>query len=450
MTVPGKLSLWTVIAMSLFALVAGPATAAEGPGLDTLRFRLEPLPGGVLGVGGATVHPVRSLRGSLLIQGEHAPVLFVVDEARESPVIGDRVTAELGMSVGLGKGIALWSGFPLVAYQSGAWPDPDTRIAAWGPGDLRFGGAFRLLDAESAPVGICLRPGLQVPTGMRGAFASSAVVEGLAAIGLETRPGPVRVVSTLGARFHPPSEWSGLPGGSAFTYGLGAEVRLHARWHVAAAWAGEVAGSRWENPMELRLGGTFQPADGVDVGAMFGFGVAPGYGSPDVRFGVQIDLFRVVAPPTAVVESASQQDVDTGVTPLTVVRVPAARQARADAGYVELLIASPVRFRAGETELSEEAREALFGIGAYLNDHPELSRVVVLGHGDVGGGIDYDSHLRHRRAVATSKFLTDEAGVPAELLTIPGEGEADGLLAERSHRARPTSVSFIVARDVRP
>jgi hypothetical protein len=433
-----------IVALLLSLAATAPASAGSGPALDSIRFRLDPLPGSVLGVGAATVDSARTVRGSFLLQGEHAPVLLVTDTDREDPVIRDRILGEASLAVGLGKGIQVYAGLPFVAYQSGWWPDPETPITAWGPGDLRLGGAFRVLDADRFPVGIVLRPGLQVPTGMRGAFASSAVVEGLASVGLETRPGPVRIVSTLGARFRPPSEWSAMQAGSAFTYGLGLDVRLHKRWHAAAAWAGEVAGVRWDNPMELRFGGSFAAAEGVFLGAILGFGMAPGYGSPDVRFGVQVDLFKLGRDPTpAVVEGGSPEP---GVAPLPVVMLPATAMVQGGGEYIEVLLATPVRFDEGETELGDDARETLAAIALYLNAHPELGRVVVLGHGDPGGGPEYNAQLTQRRAVATSKYLTDDAGVSSTLLQVPRAGEADGLIAEIDHRAERHSVSFILAR----
>lgn len=433
-----------VFVLGALLATAGPAAGASGPTLDSMRYRVEPLPGGVLGIGGATVDPALTLRASFLLQGEHAPVLLVSDTDREDPIIRDRIGGEATLAVGLGKGIAFWAGMPFVAYQSGWWPDPDTPIGAWGPGDLRFGGAFRVLDADRFPVGMVLRPALQVPTGMREAFASSGVVEGLVSVGLETRPGPVRVVSSLGARFRPPAEWSGMTAGSAFTYGLGVEVRPHARWRVSAAWAGEVAGVRWDNPMELRLGGNFAAAEGVAVGALVGFGAAPGYGSPDVRFGVQVDLFRLAK--KASPDVAELPDVETGGAPLPVVVLPQSAVVRGDGGYIEILLATPIAFREGETELTGEAEEILRAVGAYLNDHPELGRVVVLGHGDPGGGREYNVQLTRRRAVATRKFLADDAGVEPGLLQVPDEGEVDGLMSGLGRRVERNTVSFILAR----
>ncbi len=433
-----------VLALGVALAIAGSAGAASGPTLDSMRYRVEPLPGGVLGVGGATVDPAMTLRGSFLFQGEHAPILLVSDTERENPVIRDRIGGEATLAVALGKGISVWAGMPFVAYQSGWWPDPDTPIGAWGPGDLRFGGAFRVLDADRFPVGMVLRPALQVPTGMRAAFASSGVVEGLASIGIETRPGPVRVVSSLGARFRPPAEWSGMTAGSAFTYGLGVEVRLHERWRVSAAWAGEVEGVRWDNPMELRLGGNFVAAEGVAVGALLGFGAAPGYGTPDVRFGLQVDLFRLLKKSQPAV--AELPDVETGGAPLPVVVLPQSAVVRGDGDYIEVLLATPVAFREGETELTGESEEILRAVGAYLNDHPELGRVVVLGHGDPGGGREYNVQLTRRRAVATRKFLADDAGVEPALLQIPEEGEVDGLVSTLGRRVERHTISFILAR----
>jgi len=425
----------TAVALSM--VCAGVAWAAEGPALDTLRFRLSPLPGDILGVASATAHDKGVLGGTFSLQGEHNPVFLVLDPDRDDPVVGDRLVGELALSFGLGRGIAIWSGLPFVAYQSGWWPSPEEDIHSFGLGDLRFGAAFPLMDPEKWPVGISLRPGLQAPTGVRQAFASSGVVELLGNVGVETRAlGPVRLAATLGARLGPPPEWVDVDVYSAFTYGLGVDVQVHRRWNVTGAWIGEVAGDKWENPMELRLGGSFAPTEGVGIGMLMGFGVVPGAGTPDFRLGFGVNL----AVPVHKEKPAPVQVVEPSGPALGEADV-AAVESRS--GYVEILLPSPVRFDEGETRLDRSAEAALSEMAEYLKRHPELRPIFVLGHGDGRGGEEYDAALSLRRAVAARKYLVEKGGLVPELLTLP---EASHLEAPiEAPTGRRTAVAFIVS-----
>lgn len=422
------------------------ANAAEGPALDTLRFRATSLPGDILGVGSATGHEKSVLRGLFSLQGEHNPIFLVTDPDREEPIVGDRLVGEVGMTFGLGKGVALWSGLPMVMYQSGWWPDQQQDIHSWGLGDLRFGAHFPVLDPEKQPVGVALRPGIQVPTGVRQAFASSGVVELRGSVAAETRRlGPVRLAASLGARIGPPQDWVDVDVYSAFTYGFGVDVKVHRRWTVDAAWLGEVAGNNWENPMELRFGGGFSPSDGVTIGANMGWGLAPGAGTPDFRLGFNVALAGPIRKrgPTIEVAEASGVPEPRGPALVPANMDPSESETITPGGYAEILLPTPVRFREGETKLSKEARSALESVVDYLSSHPELRPVVVLGHGDETGGDEYNTVLSRRRAISTGKYLLEEGGVAPEHLSVPEEGPLEGMRGV--HRGRRSSVAFIVS-----
>jgi len=388
-------------------------------------------------VAAATTHEKGLLGGAFSLQGEHNPVFLVVDPERDDPVVGDRLIGELALSFGLGRGIAIWTGLPFVAYQSGWWPSPEDDIQSFGLGDIRVGAAFPLMDPEKLPVGISLRPGIQAPTGVRQAFASSGVVELLGNVGIETRAlGPVRLAATMGARIGPPSDWVDVEVYSAFTYGFGVDVQVHRQWNVTGAWIGEVAGNEWENPMELRLGGSFAPTEGVDIGMVMGFGVVPGAGTPDFRlgFGVSlgVPLQKEEPAPIEVVEPAGPTYAPADVSAV-----------ETRSGFVEILLPSPVRFDEGQTRLDKGAEAALIEIAEYLKRHPELRPILVLGHGDGTGGEEYDAALSLRRAVAARKYLVEKGGLVPELLTLPEANLLESPI--EAPTGRRTAVAFIVS-----
>jgi hypothetical protein len=439
------MSRWTFCALIAALTLTASASAAEGPALDTLRFRAAPLPGDILGVGAATAHDAGVLRGMFSLQGEHNPIFLVTDPDRVEPIVSDRMIGEVAMSFGLGKGISLWSGLPMVMYQSGWWPEQSEDIHSWGLGDLRFGASFPVIDPLKHPVGVAIRPGVQVPTGVRNAFASSGVVELHSAVGVETRRlGPVRLASSLGARIGPPSDWVDVEVYSAFTYGLGVDVQVHERWTVDVAWLGEVAGNNWENPMEIRVGGSFVPTDGITLGTCMGWGVAPGAGTPDFRLGFQITMGGPVhkkTPEIEVVERVPPEPVGPVLAPAMVDATAAL--AESPTGYVEILMPTPVIFREGETRLSKEAAAALESVVDYLATHPEMRPIVVLGHGDETGGDEYNTVLSRRRAISTRKYLVDEGGIAPEHLSVPEESPLQAPLDVRT--GRRSAVGFVLS-----
>lgn len=415
--------------------------------VDTLRFRLQPLAGDILAVPGTDGMEPLQITGSLMMHGEHSPIYLVEDGERTDSVVRDRLITEIGAAIGVGKGFVVWGNFPLVAYQSGWWPEPDDSLQPVGPGDLRLGGLFPLLKLDKSPFGLAIRPAIQIPTGMQSAFASSGVMEFHPDVAMEVRPGPVRVTALVGARLRPSADWAGVQTHSAFRYGLGLEVRFHPSWTAATSWSGEVSGSVAERPMEFMLAGGYD-RDRFRATVFMGRGLAPGIGSPDFRAGFQVGvtLDRWVRKPQVTLNTSDP--TGHGVLPegySTPVILGQTTTYPATRGTTELLIASPVQFAEGETELSEEARLALVTVAAYLSIHPELSPVVVLGHGDGGGGTEYNVQLCRRRAVATRSYLIEEGGLTPARLALPPEEQPDDLLATRNQRIDRSTVAFIVA-----
>ncbi len=445
---PGLAVFLLAIPWLLAPLPRAWAAELEATTVDSLRFRLQPFAGDILAAPGTKGMEPLQITGSLLMQGEHRPIYLVEDGVRTMPVIRDRLITEVGAAMGVGRGFAVWADFPLVAYQAGWWPQPDDDLQAVGPGDLRIGGLFPLLKIGKSPFGLAIRPAIQIPTGMQSAFSSSGVMEFHPDVAMEVRPGPVRVTALVGGRLRPSADWSGVQSHSAFRYGLGAEVRLHRNWTAATSWSGEVSGSVAERPMELLVAGAFNH-DRFRATVFLGRGLAPGVGSPDFRAGFQVGLTldRWIRKPQVTLKTTGEP-AEPGVLPhgySNPVTVEQASTHPVPRGSTELLIASPVQFAEGETELSDEARQALETVAAYLSIHPELTPVVVLGHGDEGGGAKYNVQLCRRRAVATRSYLIEEGGLHPTRLALPPEGEPDDLLATRNRRIDRSTVAFIVA-----
>jgi len=439
----GTVRGWIAAGIGAVLWASVPAVAGEPPTVDTLRYRGEGVPGAVLGVPGASPLDLGTIHVHTAFHAERLPVVRQDEAGVEHPVLRDRLLGHLGAAVGVGRGCGVWAELPVVVYQWDEWPG-ETDLPEFGAGDLRLGATIPLLRLEKHPLGVAALPGVQLPTGMRGGLASSGLVEGHAMLGLEARPGPARVVATLGARLRPVALIDGVPARSAFAYGLGVEVRLHRRWTAGLSWAGEIAGGDGNQPMELRLGGIFEPGRGWQLGLVAAKGLYPGAGTPVVRVGFQVDLAipTVRRAPSPVAAAGGPAPTIHACNPWTTV-VPL----QPPDGVVhtaELLVTTPVAFGVGETELSAAAQDALRPVAAWLRQHSDLGRVLVLGHGDEGGGIEYNALLSRRRAIATRAFLVAEAGLPPGQLQVPSSDPTQPP-ASSALVADLTSISLIVS-----
>lgn len=96
-----------------------------------------------------------------------------------------------------------------------------------------------------------------------------------------------------------------------------------------------------------------------------------------------------------------------------------------------------INFEFASSTLTETAQRQVDEFGVALTSD-ELAGVTltVVGHTDDQGSEAYNQRLSERRAAAVANYLKDKFAVPAERLTVVGEGESMPLVADTTVEAR--------------
>jgi outer membrane protein OmpA-like peptidoglycan-associated protein len=117
---------------------------------------------------------------------------------------------------------------------------------------------------------------------------------------------------------------------------------------------------------------------------------------------------------------------------MVVVEAPAMQADLASEGRVAVY---GIHFDLDEATMREDSRPQLQEIAKLLAAAPELE-VLIVGHTDSQGAIDYNLDLSKRRAVSVVEALTAEFGIDAARLTPVGVGMAAPVATNRSEEGR--------------
>lgn len=103
-------------------------------------------------------------------------------------------------------------------------------------------------------------------------------------------------------------------------------------------------------------------------------------------------------------------------------------------------IAVPVNFEFDSAQLDPSARALVDQLGAMMN-LPEYAaqKLVIEGHTDNKGGLEYNQQLSLRRAVAVGQYLHQVHGIAVDRLVIEAHGESaplDGYPADHANNRR--------------
>ena len=93
-----------------------------------------------------------------------------------------------------------------------------------------------------------------------------------------------------------------------------------------------------------------------------------------------------------------------------------------NAGTFEYVPLSPIYFESDRAIISHEGQRSLDAAANYLLKHTNIRRILVEGHTDEIGNIDYNDKLSDRRANIVRNYLTIK-GVDPELINMMGKGE---------------------------
>jgi len=115
-------------------------------------------------------------------------------------------------------------------------------------------------------------------------------------------------------------------------------------------------------------------------------------------------------------------------------------------GDAETAFVTPaeVLFDFDQFDLKPEATPTLQTIAAELQDLPEGATVKVDGHTDADGTDAYNEDLSAKRAEAVANWLRTEGGVPGDLITTEGYGEAAPVAANDTEANRALNRRVVV------
>jgi hypothetical protein len=292
-TTPLERPRWAPLACAVLSLVtARPAAGQASTGIAADRFVPGVGPAVLLAAEGADTTPRAQVSTAVSLGYLRDPIKLserFTGALHSEPVRGQLVT-DLGAELGVGRGIAVAVGLPVVAWNDGdrlRGTGVDEARLASAAGDLR-------LRAKAALVGQPTRPGLHaaallqitVPMGGQAHFAATGTATAEPRLVLDYRYGRLAVAAMIGARFAGQRALFGTSFGDELTWAGGAIVRLFSRatTHVSALAeaAGAAGGTAGTRPVEVRAAMRVQrPGWSLDVGA--GAGVDGDVDAPSYR-----------------------------------------------------------------------------------------------------------------------------------------------------------------------
>lgn len=284
--------------LSLYALVAGilfPFLVIAGPTTDPENYKPSPFTNDTTSFIGAGMMEHLSMGLTLSFIYERNP-LRLVDTATDTitrTVVGDHLTADLAVSLGLFEWVDLGLSLPAIMFQSGeGWNDADG-LPKGSLGDIRFAARARVFRTEDKFFSLSFVPVLTFPTGqflhdlsgsngvtfsptLTTELSSQWVSGGLNLFYRYTQNdvtiGSLRVADQVGFRAQVTA--FAIPEILSFTAGF-----------TAATTAEKSFGEEAESPMEasLSVAWRYKPAN-LSLFAGGGAGIGSGFATPQMRF----------------------------------------------------------------------------------------------------------------------------------------------------------------------
>lgn len=462
-------ALAPVLAVVSAALPSTPARAEEGATLDMYVPAVAPEGGFALDRPAQRPHLSPSVR--LDLDYANDPLVYETTAgntgAERIALVGDQLTAHLGLALGLGDRFLAYAALPVHLVMTGERLGSEPTATGFGGGDLALGGR---VDIQGG--GAALQITMTLPTGENGDGApgvagdSSPTVEP-EVVG-EIAAGPLRIIANLGVRLRKDTDLAGVTFGDALTYGLGVVARvvpevfeLNAEIHGSSRL--DDVGARGSLPIEALAGPKVRFASSWTLGAAAGLGLTRGYGSPDARLVVLagwtadgMATARTSAQPAPEPEPSTPRPepeaepepprapepapaLDSGPAPLGVDPATTDRDGdgvsdlddlcvelpgRGTGGcpqYIaydtergEILLNAPISFPSGDTVPRRSAERVLEEIASLLRNRPEM-RVRFEVHMPAMADRDRAIALSITRAVAVASWVTRHGGARNQL-----------------------------------
>ena len=427
-------------------LATGPAMAQ---GMDVTGLELQDATGdprrplrlswpdaGKLGDGGGAI--VTSLSG--------APLVEILPTGRE-PIIGTLTTATAVGSVSLSRWGRVDVSVPVHLFGSTA------QGGFTAMGDVRLGGAFVALEPSRLRPGIALSPMVWVPTGDETHYVGSPTVAGGGVVSVAQELGRFSWVANLGARVSPAGSVRNLSPGSGWLLGVAGTAELTPNLGASLEVTSQGAGGWDQLPLEVTLGSRYRHNSGIWVTAGASAGLTDGIGAPAWRAMVGVGWGRSSAgwevlpdiPVAVVPEPTADQlnfDLDRdgdgvpdalddcpdlfgvealGGCPAEVLPPVQLGNPLATLEDDRIVIHESIFFEEGRARILKRSDPVLQAVFDILLAHPELEYILVEGHTNDNGPMDYNLRLSEQRAQAVVHWLV-KAGVDPMRLLFKGYG----------------------------
>jgi len=402
------------------------------------------------------------------------PLVLRVDG---QPVPGGRIVHRqfqgfLQGGLGFAGRVLFDAGLPVALYQSGSRPIPDLpQVASTGLGDLRLGARAALPPLGWAATAAQLD--LWLPTGSRDAFTTDGAVR----VGLKSmaggRIGPVEVGGSFGLLYRSQRDLAVTHVGTGLTWSAGA-AWCQGPWRIGPELFGRFQFQGTEtSPAEVLLGGHWTRGaivTGVAVGTQLD--KAPGAAPfrllatvgwrPEAKAAIPEpepvpapapppEAAPMPEPPPPAAPEPAPEPAPAAPPPVLAEPPPPppepvpppAPLVKLTAEKIEIL--SSVQFETDRDVIRPESEPVLREVAAVFAAHPELTRVRIEGHTDSQGGVEHNTALSARRALAVKAWLVAH-GIDAGRLETAGYGPSRPIdtNATKEGRARNRRVEFTI------
>lgn len=422
--------------------------------LDIELYRPSVLTPAVYGVA-STGGEAGDLGAAVVFHYTHDPLVLQQADRVVSAIVRDRLTLNLAGAWQPNRYMSVDLALPILGDWGAELPTEGPE--GWGVGDLRVGGSGGPL--RLGPVRGAARVDLYLPIGTRDAWMGEASVRAAPALIGELHHGRFSAGVELGAVLRPTITTKDLAIGPELAVNLGAGWEI---WQERARISfttinrrGITPDIQWGNfASELVAAVELAPTPDVRAHLLVGRGLTIGYGAPDLRVGVGVNVVRhrpvpkrearstvVITPVPDVVTEAEVTEVEPPPPPPALARVEANR----------IVLRDPIQFELGTANILPESLPTLREVAAILTQRPEIAQLVIEGHASEEGSFLYNYDLSLSRASAIFKELV-RGGVHPDRLSCRSMGEVQPVAAgaDEAGLAQSRRVVFHIARWLAP
>jgi outer membrane protein OmpA-like peptidoglycan-associated protein len=280
------------------AILLAPALAFGQTATPNVNAELlRPTPGNnYLGVRSAQLLTDKLFRFEALLNFADDPAVVLEQQndqtIRETKIVDSQSALDLMAAIGVKNYLEFGVAIPVALFQNGEiQPDINTAAVQSGKlGDIRLSAKARLVGDKEQREGFFLSftPEVTLPSGSGKDFFGAKSASGLLALTGTWVAGPFGISASVGPRFQKQEDIANLSIGNAFETQLAASYEVSENITLMAETDGafSLTGAALEAgqlPLEARVGLHVQLTQNLIMPVGFGFGLADGLGSPDVR-----------------------------------------------------------------------------------------------------------------------------------------------------------------------